>query len=92
MIDNKEISDEENDFIINILYNMEFSDKLSNYNFQYNNPIHKGILLDLLLKDKYDILSPFYSLNKYPEEYDKIKKIIVNLENDLIDILDRTKV
>lgn len=92
LIANKTISNEEIDKITNVLSNMDFSDKLSKYNFQYNNPIHKGILLDLLLKEQYDTLSPFYPLQNYPDQQDEINEITVNLENSLIDILDRTKV
>jgi hypothetical protein len=66
---------------------MGFSDKL----LEYNNPIHKGILLDLLLKDKYDVLSPFYPLQEYPEQKREVDKITIELENALIDILDKTK-
>ena len=87
----KKLSDEEIKVITNVFYNMGFSDKLLEYEFQYNNPIHKGILLDLLLKDKYDVLSPFYPLQKYPEQKKEVDKITIELENALIDILDKTK-
>ena len=87
----KKLSDEEIKVITNIFYNMGFSDKLLEYEIQYNNPIHKGILLDLLLKDKYDVLSPFYPLQKYPEQKREVDKITIELENALIDILDKTK-
>ena len=70
---------------------MGFSDKLLEYEIQYNNPIHKGILLDLLLKEKYDVLSPFYPIQKYPEQKKEVDKITIELENALIDILDKTK-
>ena len=87
----KKLSDEEIKVITNVFYNMGFSDKLLEYKIQYNNPIHKGILLDLLLKEKYDVLSPFYPLQKYPEQKKEVDKITIELENALIDILDKTK-
>ena len=87
----KKISDEEIKVITNVFYNMGFSDKLLEYEIQYNNPIHKGILLDLLLKEKYDVLSPFYPIQKYPEQKKEVDKITIELENALIDILDKTK-
>jgi hypothetical protein len=92
LITKKILSNEEIDVIRNVLYNMGFSDKLSEYEFQYNNPIHIGILLDFLLKHKYDILSPFYPLQNYPKQADEVDKITIELENALIDILDKTKI
>ena len=91
LITKKKLLDEEIKVIIEVLYNLGFSDKLLEYDFQYNNPIHKGILLDLLLKHKYDILSPFYPLQNYPKQAEKVDKITIELENALIDILDKTK-
>jgi hypothetical protein len=93
LINNKKIDVIQKDKINSILYNLEFSDDLSYYEFEYDNPIHRGILIDLLLKDKYDLLSPFYPLhNKYPKEYEIIKKININLEKALLDILNRTRI
>jgi len=91
LITKKKLSDEEKKVIKNVLYNMGFSDKLSEYEFQYNNPIHIGIVLDFLLKHKYDILSPFYPLQNYPKQADEVDKITESLEKALIDILDKTK-
>jgi hypothetical protein len=54
-------------------------------------PIHIGILLDILLKDKYDILSQFYPLQEYPKQQKVVDKITIELENALIEILDKTK-
>lgn len=91
LITNKKITEEEKDKIINILYNCGFSDNLSKYDFQYNNKIHKGILLDILLKEKYDTLSPFYPLQTYPIQQKEIESITIELENGLIEILNKTK-
>lgn len=91
LMTNKKLTEEEIDTIINILYNLGFSDKLLEYKFEYNNKIHKGILLDLLLKEKYDILSPFYPLQEYPEQKKEVEEITKKLENALIDILNKTK-
>ena len=55
---------------------------------QYNNPIHRGILLNILINDKNDILSPFYPLYKYPNEKKHVKIISKNLSNDLVSILE----
>jgi hypothetical protein len=91
LIINNKITEEEKEKIIEILYNCGFSDNLSEYDFQYNNKIHKGILLDILLKEKYDILSPFYPLQTYPIQQKEIETITTQLENALIEILNKTK-
>ena len=91
LITNKKITEEEKNKIIQILYDCGFSNYLSEYDFQYNNNIHKGILLDILLKEKYDILSPFYPLQTYPKQQKEIEAITIQLENALIDILNKTK-
>lgn len=91
LITNNKITEEEKEKIIDILYNCGFSDNLSEYDFQYNNNIHKGILLDILLKEKYDILSPFYPLQTYPIQQKEIEKITIQLEKGLIQILNKTK-
>ncbi len=59
--------------------------------FQYNNPIHKGILLSLLVNEVNDILSPFTPLQNYPEQKENVYKIIEAWEKELIDVLERTK-
>jgi len=91
LITNNKITEEEKEKIIDILYNCGFSENLSEYDFQYNNNIHKGILLDILLKEKYDILSPFYPLQTYPIQQKEIEKITIQLEKGLIQILNKTK-
>jgi hypothetical protein len=90
LINKKKLSNEEIGVIIEVLYNMGFGEELKD-KIQYNNPIHIGILLDILLKDKYDILSPFYPLQEYPTQQKEVDKITIELENALIDILDKTK-
>ena len=92
LITNKKVTQEEKEKIIEILYNCGFSDNLCDYDFQYNNKIHKGILLDILIKEKYDILSPFYPLQTFPIQQKEIQTITIQLENALIDILNKTKI
>lgn len=91
LMTNKKISIEEKDEISNILANFEFSDNLYDYEFQYNNKIHKGILLNILLNNKYDILSPFYPIQYYPTQQKEVEEIKNNLENALIEVLNKTK-
>jgi hypothetical protein len=52
MMTKKKLSEEEINALINVLYNMDFSNLLE-YEFQYTNPIHKFILLVLLLHVNY---------------------------------------
>lgn len=92
LITKKGLSKEEKEKITNVLFNMGYSDNFLEYDFQYNNPIHKGILLGLLVKSKYDVLSPFYPLHNYQGKQDEVDEITIKLENALLDILDKTKI
>jgi len=95
LLSNEKLEQNELNKIQNILYNLGFSMELEYYfsnNFQYNNPIHKGILLELLLKDKHDILSPFYPLQNYPAQFKKVKELIELWEKGLLDILQKTAI
>ena len=93
LIQNQELTKEEKDKIMNILYNFGFSIQLQLYfieNIQYNNPIHKGILLTLLLREINDIMSPFFPLQTYPEQDIKVGKITLQFEKELIAVLKKT--
>ena len=59
--------------------------------FQYTNPIHKGILLGLLLNDKNNLLSPFVPLQNYPNQDKQVNEIIEAWERDILHILEKTK-
>ena len=94
LIENKTLEQDEIDKIQNVLFNFGFSKETRLYflyHFQYTNPIHKGILLDLLLKEKNDILSPFYPLQNYIPQQREVDEITKALEKDIIDILEKTK-
>jgi len=94
LIDNGILEQNELDEVQNILFNFGFSMELQLYfleNFQYTNPIHKGILLALLVREMNDILTPFTPLQDYPEQNKEVDKIIATWEKHLIDVLERTK-
>jgi len=94
LINNIQLQQDELNKIQNILFNFGFSMELQLYfleNFQYTNPIHKGILLSLLVNEVNDTLSPFTPLQNYPEQKKHVYKIIEAWEKELIDILERTK-
>jgi hypothetical protein len=93
LLKNEKLEENEIDKVKNILYNFGFSYELDYYfehNFQYNNPIHKGILLELLLINKHNTLSPFFPLQKYPTESKKVDEITKAWEMDLLKILVET--
>jgi hypothetical protein len=95
LLNNKNLEQRELYKVQNILFNFGFSMELEFYfiiYFQYNNPIHKGILLELLLKEKHNILSPFYPLQNYPEQSKKVYEIIEKWEKGLLDILQKTAI
>jgi len=62
------------------------------HKFQYNNPIHKGILLNLLVIQKNNILSPFFPLQYYPQQQKEVEQITNILEKQIIEILEKTKI
>jgi hypothetical protein len=95
LLKNEKLEQNEIDKVQNILFNFGFSMELQFYfldNFQYNNPIHKGILLELLLKDKHDTLSPFFPLQNYPKQSKEVDEIIEEWEKDLLNILEKTAI
>jgi hypothetical protein len=95
LLSNKNLEQRELEKVQNILFNFGFSMELEFYfmiYFQYNNPIHKGILLELLLKEKHDILSPFYPLQNYPIQSKKVNELIEQWEKGLLIILEKTAI
>lgn len=95
LLSNETLEQAELDKVQNILFNFGFSNELQFYfmiYFQYNNPIHKGILLELLLKEKYNILLPFYPLQNYPIQSKKVCEIIEQWEKGLLNILEKTAI
>jgi hypothetical protein len=95
LLSNETLEQAELDKVQNMLYNFGFSNELQFYfmiYFQYNNPIHKGILLELLLKEKHDILSPFYPLQNYPIQSKKVNELIEQWEKGLLIILEKTAI
>jgi len=95
LIENQPFYKEEKDAIMNFLYNFGFSMEIEFYfkeNFQYDNPLHRGILLGLIMIDRNNPLSPFFPLQNYPEQDVKIDEITKKLEKEIIDTLEKTKI
>jgi hypothetical protein len=62
---------------------------IENLNHDLSNPIHRGIIITLLLLCKNDPTSPFYPL-QYRPEWQKVIETTKLLEKDIIDALDST--
>ena len=90
LIKNIKLSENEIFKIGNVFYNFGF-ERLTTDMIQFNNEIHKGIVLDLLVRDKNDTLSPFFPLQNYPEKDAEINQITQSWENDIINVLEKTK-
>jgi len=95
LITNENFSKEEKYALQNILYNLGFSIELEFYfqdHFQFFNPLHRGILISLLLLDRNYTLSPFFPLQQYPEQDKEITEITNKWELEIIDSLEKTKI
>lgn len=66
------------------------SETVSNYNFQYKNPIHKGILISLVIYSKNNPMEPFYPL-QLTDRDNEVHTITREWERDLIKALDASK-
>jgi len=93
LIKNQKLVKDEKDTILNILYNLNFSLDFKIYfqdHFQYDNSIHIGILLSLLVYSENDTLNLFAPLQFRPEN-NAINETIINWERDLLEVLMQTK-
>jgi hypothetical protein len=95
LLSNGKIEKDDIFLISNIFYNNDYNHSIISKimkTLQYDNQIHIGILLNILINDKNDILSPFYPLYKYPNERTNIKIISKNLSDDLLFILESSHI
>lgn len=91
----KELTLSELDHLQNVLFNFGFSFELQMYvmdHVQYHNPVHRGILLSLLVREKNDTLSPFFPLQKYPKQREQVDEITVAWEKDLIYLFEKSTI
>ena len=94
VVQNIKLNNEETDKILNILYNFGFGMELQfiyKDDFQYENDLHKGILLALLLYELNDPISQFTPLQQYPEEDKKVYEITSKWEMGIIELILSTK-
>jgi hypothetical protein len=94
LLNRKKLKKLELDKIQNILFNFGFSMDIQMYfmdKFQYKNPVHRGILLGLLLNEKHNKLSPFFPLQQYPTQDAKVAEITKEWEKDLLSVLEKSE-
>ena len=88
------LTENEQEAFINVLYNLSFNETiLDNIDetIEYDNPIHKGIILSLLLNEQYDILEPFCPLTQYPTKSEECGSISENMAMHVVNVLHKTK-
>ena len=95
LIKNIPLSYEDIDEIYNILANMDIELDVNIINIDkgiISNPIHKGIILGLMLNSKNDLLDVFGGgiHRRFPEEYKKLLKISKEWSDDLLLVLEET--
>ena len=74
-------------------FNFGFSDQFQRFfkrHFQLTNPIHQGIILDLLVRQQNDTLSPFYPL-QYHAQYQDVLDITKSWEMNVKEIILKSK-
>ena len=93
ILEERELTLSELDHLQNVLFNFGFSFELQMYvmdHVQYHNPVHRGILLSLLVREMNDTLSPFFPLQKYPKQREQVDEITQAWEKDLIHLFERS--
>jgi hypothetical protein len=89
LFNNNTLNENEKFEVNNSIWNLGM-EKLNEYPFDYTNHIHKGIVLTLLSYCNNTTLSPFYPLQNYPTEMEKVNKITEKWEQEMLKILDST--
>jgi hypothetical protein len=94
LVEEKDLNSDDKDTIYQVLSNLDWedhqADRFERY-FEFNNPIHKGILLMLLLEDKHNVLSPFMPYQDYPDEYELLKQISKKKAEAFVEIVTATR-
>jgi len=72
--------------INNYIWNLGF-EILGDFNFDYSNKIHIGIVLTLLTHYDNNPLSAFYPLQKFPDYDDRVNELTLKWEQELLKIL-----
>ena len=91
LLNNNTLNEKEKFEVNNSIWNLGM-EKLNVYPFDYTNHIHKGIVLTLLSYCNNTTLSPFYPLQKYPTEMEKVNIITEKWEQYMLKILDHVQI
>jgi len=69
LIRGEALNDDEEGGLRNDIWNMgwEDGDAMSEYKYEFNNPVHRGILMMLMTYAKEDPMEPFYPLQRHAE-------------------------
>lgn len=89
IIERKSFTKDEQFTVQNILVNLDTGIDLKH--FQTTNPVHRGLLLGILLRESHDMLSPFYPLQNYPKQYKEVTEITREWETDVLKVLHKTR-
>jgi hypothetical protein len=95
LLNRRIISHEKRDEVLNILYNCGFDLNIQcefEKQFQYENNVHIGILLQILNQYENNPMEPFFPLQNHPVENKKIHEIEKTLGIELINIIKFTRI
>lgn len=84
LLSNKPLADEDKHQIVNYIWNLSLENS-PNYNFDFKNPVHRGILIGLLSIYDNNPLSPFYPLQYRPES-NRVEEITAKWDRALYGI------
>ena len=89
----EDLSTFEKDEIINHIWNLgfpgEMGDQIQAINYQFENPIHKGMLISLLSLCDNNQMEPFWPL-QYRKEQARVNKISIEWARELIRLFRET--
>lgn len=95
LINNEKLEHAEIKQIEDMLYNIGFSEEtllIFFFKCQYTfNPVHRGILLSLVINTRHDVIEPFIPIQNYPSQQKRINTITKEWENEVLDTLEKTK-
>ena len=77
LIDNRELNEDEEKNLRNQIWNMGWEDgnAMTDYKYEFNNPVHRGILITLMTYVREDPMEPFYPLTRHAEYHAHLIKM-----------------
>jgi len=95
LIRGADLNEEDKKQILQIIFNIGFSIEFQLFyedNYQYDNPVHRGIMITMLLNFINNVLEPFIPLFQYPEQDKKVGLILQALETQLMESIKKTRI